>query len=101
MSGRSDVESGEGFARSVETASGVTVLAAIGRKCVGKVLFLEETERERVFLYSGVCGGKWEFALKCVMLWAAFSIPSFRASFPQTIRAFRFAFFLGNAMVRK
>lgn len=41
------MESGEGFARSVETASGVTVLAAIGRKCVGKVLFLEETERER------------------------------------------------------
>ena len=50
------MESGEGFARSVEPASGVTVLAAIGRKCVGKVLFLEETERERVFLYSGVCG---------------------------------------------
>lgn len=67
MSERSDEESGEGLARSVETASGVIDFAAIGGKFWRRERNEERRIRvrlrsaERVVLYSGECGGKRQF----------------------------------------
>lgn len=87
MSGISEEDSGEGFARRIETASCVTVLDAIGRKCVGQVFFGEERVNEK-WVRAWFCieerfGGKIGICFEMMCLWAAFSIQCLRASFSQ------------------